>query len=550
MKSHYLLALFLLPILTIQAQSLNPSFENWTILQNQITLNGTATIQGITADYEIDDPQFNYNEIVNWSSLNQLTGSESITYPSTGITLVELVTESSDAVDGVKSVKLESKAVEITAQITIFGQTNSYSVTNTAPGLLVSGVFDLDESAFAEQLLNGTNLNSLNPFTYEGTGQSIDFQALNLKGAYKYTSVGGDSAMLVSGLIKDRVVIAYVIKRLPAASVWTNFQLNYEYLSCTMPDTIISVFCSSNLDADFNNGVFTTINSSYTGVSGSILRLDNLTMDTLDLNSFPPIAITDSSTIFDTEVAVVDVTANDDFCGAALPMPVILTNVSNGTVVVLITGEYEYTPNVGFSGVDNLVYYVCNDSSLCDTASWYISVNPIPLCIPVDDFRSLTANSSSVFDATTNDMDCGNVPSLFTLPVNGVANVESNGFISYSPLNGFLGIDSLTYTLCSNVNTSQCATAKVYYEIVTGIKDIASYRITIAPNPANEQVTISVNTNEGTVVSVFNLLGQEFLNTSFKKTISIDVRNYPEGGYVVRMENASGVATRKLVIRR
>ncbi len=549
MKSHYLLALFLLPILTIHAQSLNPSFENWTILQNQITLNGTATIQGITADYEIDDPQFNYNEIVNWSSLNQLTGSESITYPSTGITLVELVTESSDAVDGVKSVKLESKAVEITAQITIFGQTNSYSVTNTAPGLLVSGVFDLDESAFAEQLLNGTNLNSLNPFTYEGTGQSIDFQALNLKGAYKYTSVGGDSAMLVSGLIKDRVVIAYVIKRLPAASVWTNFQLNYEYLSCTMPDTIISVFCSSNLDADFNNGVF-TINSSYTGVSGSILRLDNLTMDTLDLNSFPPIAITDSSTIFDTEVAVVDVTANDDFCGAALPIPVILTNVSNGTVVVLITGEYEYTPNVGFSGVDNLVYYVCNDSSLCDTASWYISVNPIPLCIPVDDFRSLTANSSSVFDATTNDMDCGNVPSLFTLPVNGVANVESNGFISYSPLNGFLGIDSLTYTLCSNVNTSQCATAKVYYEIVTGIKDIASYRITIAPNPANEQVTISLNTNEETVVSVFNLLGQEFLNTSFKKTISIDVRNYPEGGYVVRMENASGVATRKLVIRR
>jgi hypothetical protein len=549
MKSHYLLALFLLPILTIQAQSLNPSFENWTILQNQITLNGTATIQGITADYEIDDPQFNYNEIVNWSSLNQLTGSESITYPSTGITLVELVTESSDAVDGVKSVNLESKAVEITAQITIFGQTNSYSVTNTAPGLLVSGVFDLDESAFAEQLLNGTNLNSLNPFTYEGTGQSIDFQALNLKGAYKYTSVDGDSAMLVSGLIKDRVVIAYVIKRLPAASVWTNFQLNYEYLSCTMPDTIISVFCSSNLDADFNNGVF-TINSSYTGVSGSILRLDNLTMDTLDLNSFPPIAITDSSTIFDTEVAVVDVTANDDFCGAALPIPVILTNVSNGTVVVLITGEYEYTPNVGFSGVDNLVYYVCNDSSLCDTASWYISVNPIPLCIPVDDFRSLTANSSSVFDATTNDMDCGNVPSLFTLPVNGVANVESNGFISYSPLNGFLGIDSLTYTLCSNVNTSQCATAKVYYEIVTGIKDIASYRITIAPNPANEQVTISLNTNEETVVSVFNLLGQEFLNTSFKKTISIDVRNYPEGGYVVRMENASGVATRKLVIRR
>jgi len=549
MKLKYLLSLLVLPILAIQAQSLNPSFENWTIRQNQITVNGTATIQGITADYEIDDPQFSYNEIVNWSSLNQLTGTESIYYPGTSNTLVELVTESSDVTNGLKSVKLESKEITIRAMITVFGQTNPYEVTNIAPGLLVSGEFDLDEAAFADQIINGTNLNSLNPYTYEGTGHPIDFQPGSLKGSYKYTGVGGDSALLVSGLIKDRVVVAYVVKRLPNASVWTNFQLDYEYLSCAMPDTIISVFCSSNLDADFDNGVF-TINSSYTGVNGSVLRLDNLTMDTLDTSTFPPIAVDDNSIIFDNELALVDVTANDDFCSGAVPTPVVLSNVSNGAIDILVSGEYEYTPNTGFSGIDTLVYYVCNDSSLCDTASWYISVNPIPLCVPVDDFRSLNANAASVFDATANDADCGNFPSLFTLPVNGVANVESNGFISYSTSNGFVGADSLTYILCSDVNTSQCASAKVYYQVVTGIRELANYTITIAPNPVKDQVNISLDTNEETVVSFFNLLGQEILNSTFKSVINVDVRNFPEGGYVVRLENASGVATRKLAVRR
>lgn len=549
MKLYYYLASCLFPFFAIQAQSLNPSFENWTILQNQITVNGTATFQGITADYEIDDPQFNYNEIVNWSSLNQLTGTESIVYPATNDPLVELVTESSDAVEGVKSVRLESRVVKIKATITVFGITIDTSVTNTAPGLLVSGEFDLDEAQFADQLLNGTNLNSLNPFTYEGTGQPIDFQPSNIKGSYKYTGVAGDSAMLVSGLIKNRVVVAYVIKRLPPAATWTDFQLDYEYLSCATPDTIISVFCSSNLDADFTNGVF-SINSSYTGVNGSFLLLDDLTMDTLDISIFPPIAVNDNSAIFDNQVALSDVTANDDFCGAAAPNPSILSNGSNGTAVVLGSGEIEYTPNAGFNGTDTVIYYVCNNASLCDTASWYIAVSGIPLCVPVDDFRSLAPNTSSVFDATANDQDCGNIPSLVVLPVNGVANVESNGFISYSPLNGFVGVDSLTYQLCSDNNATQCANAKVYYEVITGIKDVASYTITIAPNPANTIVNITVDTQEETVLSVFNLLGQEYLNTTFKRTISLAIQNYPAGGYVVRLENASGVVTRKLVVRK
>lgn len=549
MKSIYILGLFILSASMLNAQTINPGFENWTIQQNTINVAGQATVQGFTVDYELINSQFDYNEAVSWSSLNQLTGTDSIVYPGTGNSLVELVTESSDFVEGAKSVKLESKTIEIIAQVNILGAWQSFSVENVAPGLIVSGELDIDENAFADQLLNSTNLTSLNPFTYENTGSPIDFQPASLMGSYKYTGAGGDSAMFVSGLIKDRVVVAYVIKRLPNAATWTPFELEYEYLSCAMPDTIITLFCSSNLDATFDNGNF-SVNSSYTGENGSVLFVDDLNMDTLDVSIFPPLAFDDMSAIFDNEVATSDVIANDDFCGGLAPTPIILSNGSNGTAAVNVDDSLDYTPDVGFNGLDTVTYYVCNDSSLCDTANWYITVTGIPLCLAVDDFRSLNTNGSSVFDATANDDDCGTVPNIMISPFSGVANVESNGNISYSPLVGFSGVDSLTYEICSPNNTSQCATAKVYYEITTGIKEIPASDLSMVPNPANNRVKVSAKTAGPIRLSVFNLLGKELYSTSFEIETQLDLKAFVSGLYLVQFESNGAVATKKLIVKK
>lgn len=181
--------LFTLISLLMIAQTENPSFENWEIKQNQIIVSGTANFQGLTADYSIDDPVFNYNEIVRWSSLNQLTGTESITLPGSPNPNVELVSESSDFVDGLRSVQLQSANIRISASVTLFGFTIDTSVVNVAPGLLISGELDLDENTFADQLINGSSLTSLNPFTYPNTGQPIDFQPEKLMGSYKYAGV-------------------------------------------------------------------------------------------------------------------------------------------------------------------------------------------------------------------------------------------------------------------------------------------------------------------------------------------------------------------------
>ena len=64
-----------------------------------------------------------------------------------------------------------------------------------------------------------------------------------------------------------------------------------------------------------------------------------------------------------------------------------------------------------------------------------------------------TINSSSV--------------SIVTAPKHGVAIVNSDGTITYTPAAGFIGTDSITYNVCDNsAPTPLCQTAVVYFTVV------------------------------------------------------------------------------------
>lgn len=538
---------FIASAIILKAQTVDPSLESWTTKTNQIHIQGSANIGGVPVDYEIDDPQFNYNDLTHWSSLNQLTKTESIVYPATNDPNVELVTQSTDAVDGTFSTKLESKTIKIKVTATAFGFSFDTSVTNVAPGLLVSGVFNLDVNEFADQLVNSSNLSSLDPFTYEGTGQPIDFRPGTLSGMYKYNGLSGDSAMVVVGVIKNRVVVAHAIKRLPSTSIWSSFDLELEYLSCDMPDTIVTLFCSSNLDATFTGGSF-SVNSSYTGVDGSVLFIDDLSLDTLDASAFPPTAVDDNSTTSNVVPVTLDVTLNDVNCDPSGNAPVIITNGQNGTATNGSGNELEYTPNGSFVGTDVVTYAICNSGGACDTATWFIEVTLPAQCEAVDDNRTLNQNTTSTFDPLTNDDECFTGLDIIVLPLNGTA-VVTSGQISYSPVNNFVGTDSLTYTACNDVNPNQCDTAKVYYSVLTGIKEIPGSSIVVAPNPATDKVRVSLkNSTENTSIAVYNMLGKKVFDAQFAQSVEINLSKYNTGVYLIQLENSKGKATKKLIV--
>ncbi|NND89081.1 MAG: choice-of-anchor B family protein [Flavobacteriaceae bacterium] len=70
----------------------------------------------------------------------------------------------------------------------------------------------------------------------------------------------------------------------------------------------------------------------------------------------------------------------------------------------------------------------------------------------------------------------------------------------------------------------------------------------IAPNPASDHVQIQSKTQAITAIKVYNILGQEILNKTYRSTnqLTLDVSNWKSGIYLLRINNTSN---HKLIIR-
>ena len=61
-----------------------------------------------------------------------------------------------------------------------------------------------------------------------------------------------------------------------------------------------------------------------------------------------------------------------------------------------------------------------------------------------------------------------------TAPLHGTAIVNADGTITYTPVAGFVGTDSLVYTVCDNANPVHCQTGVVYYTVLPSTANIAN----------------------------------------------------------------------------
>ncbi len=78
---------------------------------------------------------------------------------------------------------------------------------------------------------------------------------------------------------------------------------------------------------------------------------------------------------------------------------------------------------------------------------------------------------------------------------------------------------------------------------------VSSARLTVYPNPANDQVSIGMDENMlGSNLSITDLTGREVLHSTVQvSNPQIDIRNLSPGVYFVTVENEKGRMTRKLV---
>ncbi len=125
---------------------------------------------------------------------------------------------------------------------------------------------------------------------------------------------------------------------------------------------------------------------------------------------------------------------------------------AHGTVTMNPDGSYTYTPAANYNGTDVFTYQLCDTDADCSTGTVTVTIASVDdLPIASDDSFGTAEDTSlggSVAGNDTTSGDGGNVWSLVTQAIHGVAVVNADGTYTYTPALDYNGPDSFTYQLC------------------------------------------------------------------------------------------------------
>jgi hypothetical protein len=165
----------------------------------------------------------------------------------------------------------------------------------------------------------------------------------------------------------------------------------------------------------------------------------------------PPVAFDDLvSTNEDTPV-IISVLANDTDIDEDTLQVISVTMPDNGTAVIGANSTVTYSPNINFNGIDSFDYTVDDGKGGTDNGTVNVTifaVNDPP--VAVDDSASTNEDTPVNINVLTNDSDVeGDILSVtsVTTPAYGIAVIETDYSITYSPDTNFNGIDSFDYTV-------------------------------------------------------------------------------------------------------
>ena len=132
---------------------------------------------------------------------------------------------------------------------------------------------------------------------------------------------------------------------------------------------------------------------------------------------------------------------------------------------------FTYTPNTAFVGADKFLYKVCDNGipQLCDTAILFIDVLPVndePIA-NVDHFAVVINNTLSGTVVNNDvDIDSGTLTTtIVSTTSSGTLTLNADGTFTYTPNQGFLGVDSFVYTLCDDGVPPLCDTAIAFIKV-------------------------------------------------------------------------------------
>ena len=188
-----------------------------------------------------------------------------------------------------------------------------------------------------------------------------------------------------------------------------------------------------------------------------------------------PVAVNDTLTVVeDSGTTNGNLALNDTPSGDGGNVWTLTTAATSGVAVVNPAGTYTYTPNANFNGSDFFTYTITDangDTSSAAVSITVTAVNDVPVALAdtliVAEDSGLTTGNLAANDIPSGDG--GNVWTLTTGAVNGVAIVNPDGTFSYTPNANFNGSDAFTYTIRDVDGDTSTAVVTI---TVTAVDDI------------------------------------------------------------------------------
>ena len=196
-----------------------------------------------------------------------------------------------------------------------------------------------------------------------------------------------------------------------------------------------------------------------------------------------------------------NVTTNDTDPDGPMTIITLVTNPTNGTIVLNADGTFTYTPNGNFNGPDGFTYQYCDGGTpnQCDQASVTFNVAPAnDAPDAVNDTYSGPEDNPITGNVTANDTDADGpmvIISVVTGPANGTLVLNPNGTFTYTPNANFNGTDNYTYSYCDGGTPNQCDQATVTLTI-NAVNDAPDAVNDVFPGIEDNPITGNVAGND------------------------------------------------------
>ena len=184
-----------------------------------------------------------------------------------------------------------------------------------------------------------------------------------------------------------------------------------------------------------------------------------------------PVAVADAAATVAGTPVTINVLANDTDPNADRLGVTVVTAPANGTAAVNADGTVTYTPDAGFVGGNSFTYAAADSYGAFATATVSVTVTaatPPPGTnrppVAVSDAATTGFGTPVVINVLANDSDPDGNPLTVAVagqPANGVAAVNADGTVTFTPNAGFSGATSFTYGVSDGKGGTAAAAVSV-----------------------------------------------------------------------------------------